>query len=54
MVDQTPEMRLEYLELADRKYLNILERDNDNTGILCIAGYAGDVRLIDNMFMAPE
>jgi pantoate--beta-alanine ligase len=54
MVDQTPEMRLEYLELADRKSLNILEGNHDNKGILCIAGYAGDVRLIDNMFLSRE
>ena len=52
MVDLTPEMRLEYLELTDSRNLNILETNKDNTGILCIAGYAGDVRLIDNMFLA--
>jgi pantoate--beta-alanine ligase len=53
MVDQTPEMRLEYIELADMRNLNILENNNDNNGILCIAGFAGDVRLIDNMFLTP-
>lgn len=54
MVDQTPEMRLEYLELADRRNLNICESMQDNAGILCIAGYAGEVRLIDNIFITPE
>lgn len=54
MVDQTPEMRLEYLELADSRNLDVLEANIDNTGILCIAGYAGTVRLIDNMFLTPE
>jgi pantoate--beta-alanine ligase len=55
MVDSTPEMRLEYLELADSKNLNVLETiDEGAVAILCIAGYAGEVRLIDNMFLASE
>jgi len=55
MVDRTPEMRLEYLELADSKNLNILEGiDEGVVAILCIAGYAGEVRLIDNMFLVGE
>lgn len=54
MVEKTPEMQLEYIELADRNSLNILEGNNDKEGILCIAGYAGEVRLIDNMFLDQE
>jgi pantoate--beta-alanine ligase len=51
-VNQTPEMRLEYFELADSKNLNILDHvDKTASPILCIAGYAGEVRLIDNMFL---
>jgi len=52
MVNQKPEMRLEYFELANSKNLNILDNlDNAIVPILCIAGYAGEVRLIDNMFL---
>jgi len=51
-VNETPEMRLEYFELADSKNLNILDGvDKTASPILCIAGYAGEVRLIDNMFL---
>jgi pantoate--beta-alanine ligase len=52
MVEQTPEMSLEYFELADSKNLTLLNRvDKAIVPILCIAGYAGDIRLIDNMFL---
>ncbi len=52
MVDNTPEMRLEYFELADSKNLNVLNNvDSAAAPILCIAAYAGEVRLIDNMFL---
>lgn len=52
MVDKTPEMRLEYFELADSKNLNVLNNvDSAAAPILCIAAYAGEVRLIDNMFL---
>jgi pantoate--beta-alanine ligase len=43
---------LEYFEVADSKNLNVLEFVNETEmPILCIAGYVGDVRLIDNMFL---
>ena len=52
MVHQKREMRLEYFELTNSKNLDILDNlDNAAVPILCIAGYAGEVRLIDNMFL---
>ena len=52
MVNSKPEIKLEYFELADSKNLTILNNvDKAVLPILCIAGYAGDVRLIDNMFL---
>ena len=52
MVESTPEVRLEYFELADSKNLNLLENvEQSGRPIICIAGYVGDIRLIDNMFL---
>lgn len=50
------QVSLEYFELADSKNLNILENVNASESpsglpILCIAGFVGEVRLIDNMFL---
>lgn len=43
---------LEYFEVAESKNLNVLEFVNGaEKPILCIAGYVGEVRLIDNMFL---
>jgi len=47
---------LEYFELADSKNLNILENVKafdapPGQPIMCIAGFVGEVRLIDNMFL---
>jgi pantoate--beta-alanine ligase len=51
-VNETPEMKLEYFELANSKNLTILNNvDNSVLPILCIAAYAGEIRLIDNMFL---
>lgn len=45
-------VRLEYFEVADSKNLNVLENVKAaNRPIMCIAGFVGDVRLIDNMFI---
>ena len=45
-------VRLEYFELVDSKNLNSLEYvEHSRQPIMCIAGYVGDVRLIDNMFL---
>ena len=52
MVDKRRWCRLEYFELAESKSLNLLKRiEGIETVILCIAGYVGEVRLIDNMFL---
>jgi pantoate--beta-alanine ligase len=52
MIEADPDVRLEYLELADRQNLNLLESVEDSRQpIICIAGYVGDIRLIDNMFL---
>lgn len=51
-VEDNPGVRLEYLELVDSKNLNALENVHQATHpIICIAGYVGEVRLIDNMFV---
>ena len=51
IVEQDAEVKLEYFEVADRVNLNLLENVKaTNQAILCIAGFVGEVRLIDNMF----
>lgn len=48
-------VKLEYFELADSKNLNLLNNvDKANRPILCIAGFVGEIRLIDNMFLYPN
>ncbi len=44
------EIRLEYFELADTSNLNSLERVS-HKAILLVAGYVGEVRLIDNLLL---
>ena len=52
MVDKETKTSLEYIELADSINLNTLDNVSDgNRPILCIAGYVGEVRLIDNMYL---
>jgi pantoate--beta-alanine ligase len=52
IVERYPEVRLEYFELVDSQNLNPLENvGGSEHAILCIAGYVGEVRLIDNMFI---
>jgi len=52
MVDQEPGMRLEYFEATDSKNLTVLDNVKDaGHVILCIAGHAGEIRLIDNLFL---
>jgi pantoate--beta-alanine ligase len=51
-VESEPEVRLEYFELANRENLNLLENvSGSEKPIMCIAGFVGEVRLIDNMFL---
>lgn len=52
IAERNPEVKLEYFELAERENLTVLNSVTDaNAPILCIAGYVGKVRLIDNMFL---
>jgi pantoate--beta-alanine ligase len=45
-------LRLEYLELADRRTLAVLQHFDANIpSVLLIAAYMGEVRLIDNMLV---
>jgi pantoate--beta-alanine ligase len=48
--ESIPSVRLEYLELADTENLNATEIVS-NKSILLIAGYVGEVRLIDNLLL---
>jgi pantoate--beta-alanine ligase len=51
-IDAQPHTRFEYFEVADPLNLNSLNNVKDvNQPILCIAGYIGEIRLIDNMFL---
>lgn len=46
------DVRLEYFEITDSQNLVVLNSVKDpKQTILCIAGYIGSVRLIDNMFL---
>jgi pantoate--beta-alanine ligase len=52
LVNAQPHSQLEYFELADSSNLNLLNNVSDgNRPIMCIAGYIGDIRLIDNMYL---
>jgi pantoate--beta-alanine ligase len=51
-VEKTEGLSLEYFEVAESGTLHLLDRiDGAKKPIMCIAGYVGDVRLIDNMFL---
>ncbi|HEY9048662.1 MAG TPA: pantoate--beta-alanine ligase [Ohtaekwangia sp.] len=52
ILEQKPGIKLEYFEVAESKNLNLLEnvKDSDQP-IMCIAGFVGEIRLIDNMFL---
>lgn len=52
MVENEPGVTFEYFELADSTNLNTIKNvEASNRPIMCIAGYVGEVRLIDNMFV---
>jgi pantoate--beta-alanine ligase len=52
MIETQPHTRFEYFEVADPVNLNALDNVREvNQPILCIAGYIGEIRLIDNMFL---
>jgi pantoate--beta-alanine ligase len=52
MVNEKEGVRLEYFEVAESQNLTPVSNvEKANSPILCIAGYLGEVRLIDNMFL---
>jgi len=52
MAQTVPGVSLEYFEVVDSKNLNLLENvEQSERPIMCIAGYVGEIRLIDNMFI---
>lgn len=52
MVETKEDVVLEYFEVVESKNLNVLEIvKGADKPIMCIAGYVGEVRLIDNMFL---
>jgi pantoate--beta-alanine ligase len=54
-VEKTPDVRHEYFEVAESSNLNLLDNVNGaKRPIMCIAGYVGEVRLIDNMFVDKD
>jgi len=51
-IAQDAELKLDYLQLADRTNLTPLKNvKTPNRSVLCIAGSVGDVRLIDNILL---
>lgn len=50
LCESRPEVKLEYLELADKTNFVIQESVTSNA-VLLIAGYVGEVRLIDNLLI---
>jgi pantoate ligase/cytidylate kinase len=52
-LEHTPELRLQYLELVDPQTLQPLPAVKDK-GLLAIAAYIGQTRLIDNLLLARE
>ena len=51
-IEQDKECTLEYLRLAHRENLTALSSvEESDTAVLCIAGFIGDVRLIDNILL---
>lgn len=52
MFDSLPGVRLEYFEIANAENLTVLDSVSSSTNcIMLIAGFVGEVRLIDNMFV---
>jgi pantoate--beta-alanine ligase len=51
-IEQDPELKLEYLELVNRTNLLSLKTvESAGQSVLCIAGFVGEVRLIDNLLL---
>jgi pantoate--beta-alanine ligase len=55
LVEKKPGVKHEYFEVAESANLNLLDNVNGaKRPIMCIAGYVGEVRLIDNMFLDQD
>jgi pantoate--beta-alanine ligase len=55
LIEAKPGVTLEYFEVAESKNLNVLQNvEGSKQPILCIAGYVGEIRLIDNLFLDQE
>ena len=51
-INNMPALQLEYFEIIDSENLKPLNiKDKDKKPVACIAVYAGDIRLIDNMII---
>jgi pantoate--beta-alanine ligase len=51
-IDADPDFKVEYVEVADAENLKPLNNVTESArAIICIAVFAGEVRLIDNMFV---
>ena len=52
LFSQHQNVSLEYFEIVDRTDLTTVDRlEGNQTLIICVAGWMGDVRLIDNIFI---
>lgn len=52
MTEQQQDVKLEYFEIAESDNLILINTiEGAKSPILCVAGYVGNVRLIDNMFL---
>lgn len=51
-MEQIEDVRLEYIQLVDRENLMSLDTvEERGKAVLCIAGFVGDIRLIDNILL---
>lgn len=53
MIGREPLARLDYVAVADPMTLEPVERIDDRGAICCLAAWIGQVRLIDNLLLAP-
>jgi pantoate--beta-alanine ligase len=52
IMEEDTHIKLDYLQLADRANLTLLKKvETPNQSVLCIAGFVGEVRLIDNILL---
>ena len=46
-----PAAKIDYISVVDRETLQPIEKVGDREALIVIAGYFGDVRLIDNIIL---